>query len=204
MIGIIDYGMGNIRNLQSFFNRMGFESILTGDETVLETCEIILLPGVGAFGEAMERLKKTNLDGAIKRWANEGRALIGICLGMQLLFESSEEFGYTEGLGVMKGKLVPFKDESLRIPHMGWNTLLETQANDAYFVHSYYVEGASAEDVVYTCEYGVTFPAMVKRGNFVGFQFHPEKSGDVGAALLKQTIDYLKNGGDLNETISGN
>lgn len=193
MIGIMDYGMGNIANVMSFLNRKGFKNILTKDVDVLEGCDMVLLPGVGAFGEAMQRLKDLGLDRFIKRWADSGRPVIGICLGMQLLFGSSSEHGTHEGLGILEGKVALF-DGGQRIPHMGWNTLTDAEGNDVgdvYFVHSYRVEGADVSEVVHWCDYDGWFPATVRKGNVAGFQFHPEKSGAVGEWLLTTMIVEL-------------
>ena len=194
---IIDYGVGNIGSLISALDEVKMTYVLSGDKAVIEAATSIILPGVGAFAAAMDELKKRDLVDLIKRKAEEGIPFIGICLGMQLLFDSSEENGFYEGLGLIKGtvKQIP---ATVKIPHMGWNSLdfnledgiLKYNAPDdyVYYVHSYYVDTAD-ENIVASSEYGVKIPGIIRQGNIIGMQFHPEKSGDVGLNLLKSFKD---------------
>ena len=196
MIGIIDYGMGNIFSLRGALNRLNTRHLLVDNPGQLEKCTALILPGVGAFGDAMENLKSTGLREELICWVKQGKPLLGICLGMQLLFEFSQEYGYHAGLGLLPGtikKLPP----NLKVPHMGWN-LLEIRREHqvfqgftpghVYFVHSYYAH-TPQENVLASAGYGIQIPAIVGRGNLIGMQFHPEKSGLVGLDLLE---NYLK------------
>lgn len=195
MIAIIDYGVGNLFSLQQSLNEVGAESIVTNDEKVIHGADKLILPGVGAFGDAAQRLKASGLDRVIKEECKNGKPLLGICLGMQLLFEKSYEYGEYEGLGLIKGSVLPLKDYvgGLKVPHMGWNSLnlLDNspifkgvkQGDYVYFVHSYFAkceEGLSA-----TADYGIQVTAAVRKGNIYGVQFHPEKSGKVGLEILR-------------------
>ncbi len=200
MIGIVDYGVGNLFSLESSFAALGFETKVSGDPEVLRSCGKIVLPGVGAFRDAADKLRRTGLDAYIKEEAAAGKPLLGICLGMQLLFEKSYEYGEWEGLGLIPGAVRPIADvipAGLKIPHIGWNGLhfpaerercplfRELSPGDAvYFVHSYYA--ADCDDyVTATAEYGAELTAAAARDNVMGTQFHPEKSGDVGLSILK-------------------
>lgn len=184
MIAIVDYGIGNIKSLMSLLE--GDEVILTDAAETLMQADVMILPGVGAFGYAMNALRERGLDTVVKAFAKTGKPLIGICLGMQLLYESSEEYGYTEGLGLLKGQIKLLPDDFVK-PHMGWNKLKGT-VNYMYFVHSYYAVAIDESTLVATTQYGATIPAIVQSGNLIGFQGHPEKSGAFGAELLKQAI----------------
>lgn len=197
MIGIIDYGVGNLFSLRSSLNQLGIESVITSQQEVLQNCSHIILPGVGAFGDAAQKLRTSGLDRFVCEQAAAGKPLLGICLGMQLLFEKSYEYGEHTGLGLIKGEVVGMQGklpENLRIPHIGWNALTMrkvcpilkyTKEGDfVYFVHSFYVDGSN-ESAAATAEYGIQVCATVAKDNVFGCQFHPEKSGDVGLAILK-------------------
>ena len=194
MIAIIDYGMGNLRSVQKAFEYLGFGAIITDNAAVVAAAERVVLPGVGAFEDAMARLKETGLDQAFLDAANSGKPVLGICLGMQMMFERSEENGVHEGLGLFPGAVTRFEDRGLKIPHMGWNTLTTRDcplfdAGDdpcVYFVHSYCVAEVSDDFTAATCDYGQTFTAAVCRENAMATQFHPEKSGDAGLKMLKR------------------
>jgi imidazole glycerol-phosphate synthase subunit HisH len=199
MIAIIDYGVGNLRSVQRGLERAGADVVITGDPVVIESAEGAVLPGVGAFGEGMAQLELRGLVLPIYQFIAAGKPFLGICLGMQLLFTTSEEMGRFDGLGVFKGTVRRFADAPGRkVPHVGWNqlrirqpsVLLDDVANDsfAYFVHSYYVDPAQPELTVATTDYGPDFASVVARGNVFGVQFHPEKSQGVGAAILKNFV----------------
>ena len=197
MVAIVDYGVGNLFSLKSSFAAIGQEAVVTADEKVLRSADRIILPGVGAFGDAAKKLKESGMFSLMQTLAREGKPIMGICLGMQLLFEKSYEYGEHEGLGLIQGSIRPIADvipADLKIPHIGWNALHFTknsallrhirEGEFVYFVHSYY--GADcAEDTVATAEYGAPLTAVVERGNVCGCQFHPEKSGTVGLRILK-------------------
>lgn len=193
MISIIDYGVGNLESVHKALDKLGFESIITNNVEEINNSKAIILPGVGAFNDAMENLKKSNLIQCIRKNVDEGKALLGICLGMQLLYEKSFEDGEWEGLGLLKGEIVKF-DTDVKIPHMGWNELKVNKNDDilkyikeedyVYFVHSYYAKSDFSEVIAYA-NYGVKVPAVVSSKNVYGMQFHPEKSGDTGMNLLK-------------------
>ena len=197
MIAIVDYGVGNLFSLNSSLEMIGAESIVTREEAVLRSADKILLPGVGAFEDAAKKLRDSGLADLIKELAEEGKPLLGICLGMQLLFEKSYEYGEHHGLGLIPGSVRPIRDvipADYKIPHIGWNALHFRQENPlfryvkkgdcVYFVHSFYASGCDAYTVA-TAEYGAELTAAVARGNVYGCQFHPEKSGNVGLAILK-------------------
>lgn len=198
MIGIIDYGVGNLFSLESSLKAIGQETRISGDPDVLADADELILPGVGAFADASQKLRKSGLDRFVQKQAMEGKPLLGICLGMQLLFQRSYEYGLHEGLGLLHGEVVPMKGkipEQLKIPHIGWNRLefmkrdscLLTgisEGDSVYFVHSYCaVECASS--LVAVTEYGFPVTAMVEQKNICGCQFHPEKSGKVGLTILQ-------------------
>lgn len=197
MIAIVDYGVGNLFSLCSSFRKIGVEVQITGDENEIRKAEKIVLPGVGAFGDAIGKLRETGLDRVLIREAESGKDLMGICLGMQLLFEKSEEYGTHTGLGLLKGEIVGMAGNippELKVPHIGWNALhfqksspllAGIRENDCvYFVHSFYATGCG-DSLVATAEYGKEITAMVQKENVMGCQFHPEKSGEVGLAILK-------------------
>ena len=201
MVAIVDYGVGNLFSVISSFKAIGVETIVTGDESEIRKADKILLPGVGAFGDAIKKLKQTGLDKVIIEQVNSGKDLLGICLGMQLLFDRSFEHGEYEGLGLIKGNIKPIADvipKDLKIPHIGWNALEILDKNNkilkyvkdgdcVYFVHSFY--GADCNDVIATTDYGADLTAAVSKGNVYGCQFHPEKSGEVGLNILRAFCD---------------
>ena len=198
MIAIIDYGVGNLFSLKSSLRAIGAEVTVTCDPDVIRAADKIILPGVGAFGDAAAKLRDSGMADVVKSEALAGKPLMGICLGMQLLLEKSYEYGEHEGLGLIKGEIRPISDvipKGLKIPHIGWNALhfngkvspifrYVNEGDHVYFVHSYY--GARCDDsVIATASYGAELTAAVARDNVYGCQFHPEKSGDVGLRILK-------------------
>lgn len=196
MIAIIDYGVGNLFSLKSSLDFIGADSVVTKDPLVIQQADRIILPGVGAFADAIKLLHETGLVPVIKGEVSKGKPLLGICLGMQLLFETSYEYGCHKGLGLVEGDVCPIAndvDKSFKIPHMGWNSLDFAQdcplfkyiknGDYVYFVHSYYAKNCNS--VVATSNYGADLTAMVQKGNVFGAQFHPEKSGTTGLAILK-------------------
>ena len=197
MIAIVDYGVGNLFSLKSSFDAIGRDVVVTGDAQMLREAERIVLPGVGAFGDAAEKLRRTGLDAAVKAEAAAGKPLLGICLGMQLLFDKSYEYGEHAGLGLIPGAVKPIADvipADYKIPHIGWNALhlrrpspLMQYTHDGdcvYFVHSFAAFDCG-ESVIATAEYGPELTAAVQRGSVFGCQFHPEKSGTVGLNILR-------------------
>ncbi|MDL2237724.1 imidazole glycerol phosphate synthase subunit HisH [Christensenellaceae bacterium OttesenSCG-928-K19] len=196
MIAIIDYGMGNLRSVQKAFEFLEFDAQVTSDKQVLTDASHIVLPGVGAIADAVRRLNERGLDEEIKKQVQAGKPFLGICLGMQLLFDKSYENGEYNCLGLVEGVVCPFlpEDKSLKIPHMGWNRitakecglLSEGDGEYMYFVHSYHAADVPSENVVAVCEYGYEFVCGVQKGNIYGLQFHPEKSGGAGLAILKK------------------
>lgn len=195
MITILDYEMGNIRSVQKALERLGADCQVRPD---LTGADKLLLPGVGAFGAAMERLRPLREE--IRAFAASGQPVMGICLGQQLLFDRSEELGEHEGLGLIPGRVryLP-SDKGLKVPHMGWSPLHKvdgqglnahlSEGEQVYFVHSLYTDCEEVRDVAAFAEYGVRFPAMVRRGNVWGAQFHPEKSGEVGLRILRSFVE---------------
>ena len=198
MIAIVDYGVGNLFSLKSSFAAIGADAVVTGDADVLRRADRILLPGVGAFGDAAEKLRATGLDAVVTEQAGTGKPLMGICLGMQLLFDRGFEYGEHAGLGLIPGAVRPIADvipAGLKIPHIGWNALhfpgeksplfrYIKEGDCVYFVHSFYA--ADCDDaVIATAEYGAPLTAAVQRGKVCGCQFHPEKSGPVGLNILR-------------------
>ncbi len=200
-IVIVDYGVGNLFSLSSSLNYLGLSSQVTKDKNILKQASHIILPGVGAFGDAVLKLEKTGLIPVLKQCVNEKKPLLGICLGMQLLFEKSFEHGENNGLGFIKGEVHALKDDLLqngygyKVPHMGWNNLNiskeknkimlnSKQLDSVYFVHSFYAKKCE-NSIVATANYGVDIPAVVNNDNVYGCQFHPEKSGEKGLEILK-------------------
>ncbi|MGE7953122.1 imidazole glycerol phosphate synthase subunit HisH [Lysinibacillus xylanilyticus] len=202
-IGVIDYGMGNLFSVEQALKRLGCEVVVTADEKILDTTDALLLPGVGAFPDAIKRLTETNLDRYLHKVKAEDRPLLGICLGMQLLFEQSEEVSPTNGLGFFKGSIKRFSGDNAgqayRVPHMGWNELVVTKrpswlkgegsAKHVYFVHSFYAANLDETELVAYADYhGIKVPGIVVNGSITGMQFHPEKSGELGVYLLEQWL----------------
>jgi imidazole glycerol-phosphate synthase subunit HisH len=201
LIAIIDYGMGNLRSVQKGFEAVGAEATITSDSKKILSAKSVVLPGVGAFKECMTNLEKLDLIDTVCQSAKSGKPFLGICLGLQLLFNQAEEFGRVDGLGILPGKVVGFKsvisdaDEPLKVPHMGWNTvkvlpgnpLFDSVADESYFyfVHSYYVVPQDPAIVATTTFYGTDFTSGVQHENIHAFQFHPEKSQSLGLAILK-------------------
>ena len=194
MVGIIDYGVGNLFSLRSSFAAIGVEAFVSGDASELAKADRLILPGVGAFGDAAQKLRDSGLDSFVKEQAAAGKPLMGICLGMQLLFEKSYEYCEHEGLGLLRGQVVGMNGKlppELKIPHMGWNALRLTkpaklleEGSYVYFVHSFYAENCE-DSLAAITDYGIPITAAVEQGNIFGCQFHPEKSGKVGLAILK-------------------
>lgn len=198
MVAIVDYGVGNLFSLKSSFCAIGVDVIVTDDKDVIRSADKIILPGVGAFGDAAEKLRQSGLDKVLIEQAAAGKHIMGICLGMQLLLDKSFEYGEHKGLGLITGEIRPIADvipKDLKIPHIGWNQLhfggskhpifkYLNEGDCVYFVHSYY--GADCEDsVIAKTEYGASLTAAVANGNVCGCQFHPEKSGKVGLSILR-------------------
>jgi imidazole glycerol-phosphate synthase subunit HisH len=201
MIAIIDYGMGNLRSVQKAFEKVGFEALVTADPKVVLEAERIVLPGVGAFRDCMTNLEQGGFIEPILKVIRDGRPFLGICLGLQLLFSESEEFGLHKGLNVIPGRVLRFPEgmteggEELKVPHMGWNQIsvrrcppsfsaIPDRAN-FYFVHSYYVQPEDTAVVATTTNYGIEFCSSIWKDNIVATQFHPEKSQEMGLAILK-------------------
>ena len=206
MLCVVDYGVGNLYSLCSSLKAVGADAVVSGDRTVISVADRIILPGVGAFGDAVAKLRENGLDRLLIERARAGVPLMGICLGMQMLFDESYEFGCHKGLGLIPGKVISMKgviSPELKIPQMGWNALhfpnedlkesspvfRDTPEGEfVYFVHSYYASECEA-DTVAVCDCGVPITAAVVRGNVMGCQFHPEKSSDVGLKILKNFCD---------------
>lgn len=196
MVAIIDYGVGNLFSLRSSFAAIGEKAVVTADPDVIAKADRLILPGVGAFEDAARKLRESGMAEVVKREAENGKPIMGICLGMQMLLDKSYEYGEHEGLGLIHGSVRPIADvidPSLKIPHIGWNRLIIKKQSPlfkylkdgdcVYFVHSYYA--AECDDVTAVAEYSAELTASVERGNVYGCQFHPEKSGDVGLKILK-------------------
>ena len=193
MIAIVDYGMGNLRSVEKGFKKVGVEAVVTSDPGVIDNASAVVLPGVGAFRDCIKNLKDLSLTEAIVRSVDKGKPYLGICLGLQVLFSESEEFGTCKGLDIFRGKVVRFQI-SEKVPHMGWNTvkfikrppILSDIADESYFyfVHSFYVVPDDKDIVATTTDYGVPFTSMVWKDNVFATQFHPEKSQDLGLKVL--------------------
>src|SRR5215207_2566191 len=198
---IIDYGVGNLRSVEKAFAAMNCEAIVSSDESVLRKAERLVLPGVGAFGACMKALKERGFDRLVKERAGEGTPLLGVCVGMQLLFDESDEFGSTPGLGLRRGRVRRFKND-LVVPHVGWNRIHQRRQHAlfagvadgsfCYFVHSFYCEPEDDAVVVGETEYGGRYASVVAERNVCGVQFHPEKSQDVGLRMLKNFGTRMK------------
>ena len=197
MIAVIDYGVGNLFSLCSSLERIGAEAVVTSDPQIIAKADKLILPGVGAFADAAMKLRDSGLDLVIKQQVAAGKEIMGICLGMQMLFEKSYEFGEHQGLGLLKGSVIPMDGTipaGLKIPHIGWNALHFSkdskllrhvkEGDCVYFVHSFYATDC-ADSVIATAEYGKELTAAVQQGNVMGCQFHPEKSGQVGLDILR-------------------
>lgn len=204
MVAIVDYGVGNLFSLKSSLDAVGAEVVVSSDAEEIRNADKIILPGVGAFEDAARKLKESGLGEVIVDEAGKGKPILGICLGMQMLFEKSYEYGEHDGLGLIKGKIMPIADcipSDLKIPHIGWNALIYKKPSKifkyikegdfVYFVHSYYAADCK-ESVTAVSEYGAELTASVESGNVFGCQFHPEKSGDVGLNILKAFCDLGK------------
>lgn len=200
MIAIIDYDAGNIKSVEKALQKLGADVVITKDADVILSADKVILPGVGAFGDAMTNLKKYDLVSVIKQVVERKIPFLGICLGLQLLFERSDETPGVEGLGILRGEVLRIPDNGdLKIPHMGWNSLhLQndgrlfeglSEESYVYFVHSYYLKAEEPEIVKATTEYGVTIHASVEKGNVFACQFHPEKSSDVGLQILRNFVE---------------
>ena len=202
MIAIVDYNMGNLASVRNALKVLGAEATVESDPEKFKTYDKLILPGVGAFGDAMEHLKARGMDEALRRYAKSGRYMMGICLGMQLLFDESDEFGTTEGLGLIKGRVQAFDTKRfshpLKVPHMGWNRMFTKEhplfenlddAHYLYFVHSFHAVCDDGGDSIGRTEYGYSFTSAVAHDNILGIQPHPEKSHKNGLQILKNFID---------------
>jgi glutamine amidotransferase len=211
---IIDYGMGNLRNVQKAFEHIGVPSRISSQPEDLDRAEGLVLPGVGAFGDAMHNLQRAGLVEPIRRLTLGGKPLLGICLGLQLLFDESTEMGVHEGLGILPGRVLRFDQNALKVPHIGWNQFHLTErgmqsdlldgipdGSHAYFVHSYYVIPADETSVLVVTDYGIDFASVVGKGKVFGAQPHPEKSQEVGLRLLRNFAEIVRADRDR---ISGN
>lgn len=199
MTAIIDYGAGNLMSVKKALDYIGAKSIITSDPAEISAADSVILPGVGAFGDAMDSMRKRGLDGAVKSAAMSGKPFLGICLGLQLLFAQSDETPGAKGLALLNGKITEIpKTNGLKVPHIGWNSIEISKSSRLfkgipsgsyfYFVHSYYLSGANKSDVAATTQYGVKIECAVERGNLFATQFHPEKSGAAGLQVLKNFI----------------
>jgi len=205
VIAIVDYGMGNLRSAQKGLEKAGHHAVITDDPGAIAEADAVVLPGVGAFRDCYEGLRSRGLVEAVTAAAHSGRPFLGICVGLQLLFDESEEGGVSKGLGILPGRIVRFPDASetgLKVPHVGWNRIRPTRPSRllegdsaspyVYFVHSYYARPADESLVLATCEYGLEFAAMVGRDNVFAVQFHPEKSQTEGIGILKRFGDLVE------------
>ena len=196
MVAIIDYGAGNLHSVKNALDFLGAESEITSDKDKILAADHVILPGVGAFGDAMRSLNESGLTDVVKAAADGSRPFLGICLGLQLLFESSEESPGVDGLGIFRGSVVKIPERGLKIPHMGWNNItlakksriLPDNKPFVYFVHSYYINAQDSDVVSAYTGYGERLDVAIERGNVFATQFHPEKSGDVGMEILKRFL----------------
>ena len=203
MVAVIDYDAGNIKSVEKAMMALGEDIVVTRDKEEILAADHVILPGVGAFGDAMEKLHKYHLTEVIKEVVDKGTPFLGICLGLQLLFEGSEECEGVAGLGILDGKIVRLpEDQGLKIPHIGWNSLRYPNSGRlfvglpeesyVYFVHSYYLQAAESQIVTATTEYAALIHASVEKGNVFACQFHPEKSSDVGMRILKNFLNVSR------------
>ncbi|TCT25485.1 imidazole glycerol phosphate synthase subunit HisH [Melghiribacillus thermohalophilus] len=202
MITIIDYGAGNLKNVKHAFGRLGVQAEIRSDPDTLKQSRALILPGVGAFKDAMDTLSRLNLVEPIKEHADKGKPLLGICLGYQLLYEKSFEDGEWDGLGILKGEVVPFAHD-LKVPHMGWNQLIKNPNRSdpmmknigdeeyVYFVHSYFVKPKQEDETLFFTKYGIPFSSASRKEHVIGMQFHPEKSSETGMKLLKNFVELI-------------
>lgn len=197
-VAIIDYGAGNLHSVKNALDFLGEKSVITSDAGEILAADKVILPGVGAFGDAMDEMEKRGLDTAAKKAAESGRPFLGICLGLQLLFDESEESPGKKGLGIIPGKVVKMKkQDGLKIPHMGWNNIITKDSRIlnnfekepfVYFVHSYYISPDDSSVISAYTDYGGKIPVAAERGNVFAVQFHPEKSGAVGMGILRNFL----------------
>ena len=199
MVAIIDYGAGNLQSVKKALDYLGCESVITSDKAVIEGASHIILPGVGSFGDAMDSIRSRGLEEVIKNAASGEKKFLGICLGLQILFEESEESPGVKGLGIFNGSIVKIPENlGLKVPHMGWNSVSIKQKNGIftdikdesyfYFVHSFYLKDADSDIVAGCADYGVNIQCAVQKGKVSATQFHPEKSGEIGLKLLKNFV----------------
>lgn len=201
MIAVVDYGVGNLKNVYTALKNLDLDVIITSDLNKIDDAKAIILPGVGAFKDAMDNLNSHNLIPCLEKNAKKGKPMLGICLGMQLLFEKSYEDGIWDGLGLIEGEIIRFSND-LKVPHMGWNSLHKNRNHAlvehiedgeyVYFVHSYYLETKNWDNVLLYADYGIKVPAVVSKDNIFGMQFHPEKSSTTGNKLLKNFKELIK------------
>ena len=200
MVAIIDYGAGNLQSVKKALDFIGAKSIITADENEINAASHIILPGVGSFGDAMHSIREKGLEDVIKKSADGSKHFLGICLGLQLLFESSEEAPGVDGLGIFKGSIITIpKNNGLKVPHIGWNSVSLKQTDGIfeglrdnsyfYFVHSYYLKDADEDVVAGTTEYGVPIQCAVQKGRVCATQFHPEKSSEAGLTILRNFVN---------------
>jgi len=202
MIAIVDYGMGNLRSVEKGFLKVGADARVTSDPMDVDKAHAVVLPGVGAFRDCMRNLKEMSLVEPVIKAIQKGKPYLGICLGLQVLFTVSEEFGMTEGLNIFNGKVVRFPENSLKVPHMGWNNvkilkrppILKNLQDESffYFVHSFYVVPGDKDLIATTTDYGITFTSMLWKENLFATQFHPEKSQELGLRILREFNDFVK------------
>ena len=197
MIAIIDYGIGNLGSVKNALDYLGFDNVITSDKNQILSADKVILPGVGAFGDAIDTFRARGFEPVLNEFIKTGKPVLGICVGMQMLFEYSNEFGRHKGLGIMKGEIIKFnesKDNSYKIPQMGWNQIEVVDDNpllkglngkDVYFVHSYHLTGNDENIIAYTEYAGVKYGSAVKKNNVYACQFHPEKSGETGLQILR-------------------
>lgn len=198
--GIIDYGAGNLRSVHKAVETLNYPAEIVRHPSQLEAVDALILPGVGAFGDCVENLQKQELWEPVRDWVKEGKPYLGICLGYQILFESSEEADGVEGLSVFEGSVVRFPKSELKVPHMGWNEIAPVDSNDplwdalpphphVYFVHSFYPQPSDKSIIASTADYGVQFAASIRKGNVVATQFHPEKSQKLGLQIFGNFLE---------------